>query len=101
MVASRRLMHSRVEREVDRFLNALYQVGEEIRRTRRLVELEHGPDLARIFDVQLAMLEDEQIKDQTVTRIRQELSPAESAFSSTMAGHKRTFELLNLLMVRA
>ena len=101
MVASRRLMHSRVEREVDRFLNALYQVGEEIRRTRRLVELEHGPDLARIFDVQLAMLEDEQIKDQTVTRIRQELSPAESAFSSTMAGHKRTFEKIENEYLRA
>ena len=94
-------MHSRVEREVDRFLNALYQVGEEIRRTRRLVELEHGPDLARIFDVQLAMLEDKQIKDQTVTRIRQELSPAESAFSSTMAVHKRTFEKIENEYLRA
>ena len=94
-------MHSRVEREVDRFLNALYQVGEEIRRTRRLVELEHGPDLARIFDVQLAMLEDEQIRDQTVTRIRQELSPAESAFSSTMAVHKRTFEKIENEYLRA
>lgn len=101
MVARRRLMHSRVEREVDRFLNALYQVGEEIRRTRRLVELEHGPDLARIFDVQLAMLEDKQIKDQTVTRIRQELSPAESAFSSTMAVHKRTFEKIENEYLRA
>jgi phosphotransferase system enzyme I (PtsI) len=101
MVARRRLMHSRVEREVDRFLNALYQVGEEIRRTRRLVELEHGPDLARIFDVQLAMLEDEQIRDQTVTRIRQELSPAESAFSSTMAVHKRTFEKIENEYLRA
>ena len=94
-------MPSRVEREVDRFLNALYQVGEEIRRTRRLVELEHGPDLARIFDVQLAMLEDEQIRDQTVTRIRQELSPAESAFSSTMAVHKRTFEKIENEYLRA
>ena len=94
-------MHSRVEREVDRFLNALYQVGEEIRRTRRLVELEHGPGLARIFDVQLAMLEDEQIRDQTVTRIRQELSPAESAFSSTMAVHKRTFEKIENEYLRA
>ena len=94
-------MHSRVEREVDRFLNALYQVGEQIRRTRRLVELEHGPDLARIFDVQLAMLEDEQIRDQTVTRIRQELSPAESAFSSTMAGHKQTFEKIENEYLRA
>ena len=101
MVARRRLMHSRVEREVDRFLNALYQVGEQIRRTRRLVELEHGPDLARIFDVQLAMLEDKQIKDQTVTRIRQELSPAESAFSSTMAGHKQTFEKIENEYLRA
>ena len=49
VVTKRRLTHSRIEAEVERFLNALYQVGEEIRRTRRLVELEHGPNLAQIF----------------------------------------------------
>jgi phosphotransferase system enzyme I (PtsI) len=100
VAARRRLMHSRVEMEVDRFLNSLYQVGEEIRRTRRLVELEHGPELARIFDVQLAMLADEKVKDQTVTRIRQELCPAETAFANTMEGHKRAFEENEYLRAR-
>lgn len=101
VVARRRLMHARVEAEVERFLNALYQVGEEIRRTRRLVELEHGPDLAQIFDAQLAMLEDQQVKDKTVTRIRQELCPVETAFSATMAGYKRMFEEIENEYLRA
>ena len=101
VVTRRRLTHSRIEAEVDRFLNALHQVGEEIRRTRRLVEMEHGPDLAQIFDAQLAMLEDAQVKDQTVARVRQQLCPAETAFTATMERLKRAFEGIENEYLRA
>ena len=57
-ISERKIPASRVEAEVDRFRNTLRQAGDEIRRTRRMVEMEHGTELAQIFDAQLLMLED-------------------------------------------
>ena len=90
-VSTRRISSSRVEPEVQRFLNAVRAVGDEIRRTRRMVEMEHGPDLAQIFDAQLAMLEDSQVKNKTVTCIRETQCTAERALTMTMARLKDAF----------
>ena len=90
-VSTRRISASRVEPEVQRFLNAVRAVGDEIRRTRRMVEMEHGPDLAQIFDAQLAMLEDSQVKNKTVTCIRETQCTAERALTMTMARLKDAF----------
>ena len=90
-VSTRRISASRVEPEVQRFLNAVRAVGDEIRRTRRMVEMEHGPDLAQIFDAQLAMLEDSQVKNKTVAYIRESQCTAERALTVTMAHLKDAF----------
>ena len=58
-VWGRRISAVRVEGEVQRFLNAVRAVGDEIRRTRRMVEMEHGPDLAQIFDAHLHCMHDD------------------------------------------
>lgn len=90
-ISRRRIPRNKVEAETERFLNCLVLVGEEIRRTRRIVELEHGAELAQIFEAQLAMLQDDQVKGQTVKNIQTDLVTAEQAFLETMERLKEMF----------
>lgn len=90
-IARRRISRFKVEAETERFLNCLVHVAEEIRRTRRIVELEHGAELAQIFEAQLAMLQDDQVKGRTVTTIRADRVSAEHAFSQAMERLKEMF----------
>ena len=91
VVRRKRIAQQAIEIEVERFLNTLHLVGEEIHRTRRLVEQEHSPDLAQIFVAQLAMVEDVEVKKQTVQWIRERRYSAERAFSLTLQQTKRMF----------
>ena len=91
IVGRKRINRTQVDKEVERFLNILHVAGEEIRRVRRVVSLEQGEDLARIFDAQLAMLEDVQIIDQTQKWIREKYYSAEYAFSVTIQQTKKMF----------
>ena len=91
IVTRKRVSRSQVSKEVDRFLDILHVAGEEIRRVRRMVSLEQGEELARIFDAQLAMLEDVQIIEQTEKWIREKSYSAEYAFSVTLQQTKKMF----------
>ena len=91
-VVRRRVAPHLADSETDRFLNGLQMAADEVRRTRHLVEIEHGDDLAQIFDAQLAMLEDEQVKDRTVEIIRREHLAAEPAFVQNMRSLQAAFE---------
>ena len=89
IVTRKRVSRSQVNNEVERFLDILHAAGEEIRRVRRVVSLEQGEELARIFDAQLAMLEDVQIIEQTEKWIREKYYSAEYAFSVTLQQTKK------------
>jgi phosphotransferase system enzyme I (PtsI) len=91
-IPRRRIGADQVEGEVERFLNTLHQVGEEIRRTQRLVEMEHGAELALIFEAQLFMLEDPEVKKQTLALIRERQCAADRAFSITLKQARKMFE---------
>ena len=91
-IPKRKVSAHQVEAEAERFLNTLHQVGEEIRRTQRLVEMEHGAELAMIFEAQLFMLEDPEIKKQTLALIREHQCTADRAFSVTLKQAKKMFE---------
>lgn len=91
-VVRRRVASHQAAGEADRFLSALQMVSDEIRRTRHLVEVEHGDDLAQIFDAQLAMLEDEQVKDRTIEIIHSDHLAAEPAFVQNMRSLRAVFE---------
>ena len=91
IVTRKRVSRSQVNNEVERFLDILHAAGEEIRRVRRVVSLEQGEELARIFDAQLAMLEDVQIIEQTEKWIREKYYSAEYAFSVTLQQTKKMF----------
>ena len=91
-VPRRRISAYQVEAETERFLQTLHQVSEEVLRTRRLVEIEQGADLARIFEAQLAMVQDVEVKERTLARIREKRYSAERAFSATLQDMKKAFD---------
>lgn len=91
-VSRRRVNRDRVAQEIHRFHTALLTVAEEIRRTKHLVEVEHGPDLAQIFEAQLAMLDDVQVKDNTIDLIRRKLLAAEPAFVEALRPFQAAFD---------
>jgi phosphotransferase system enzyme I (PtsI) len=91
----RRVSAGRVDEEVERFHAALSAVSEDMKRTRQRVEHEHGADLAMIFEAQLAMLDDVQMKQGTVDRIRDKQQSSESAFSETMGELRAAFEQID------
>ena len=97
----KRVAAHRVEAEVGRFRAALEAVAGDMRRTRQRVEHEHGTDLALIFDAQLAMLEDVQVRDATIERIRSAKRSAEDAFAATMGALRREFEKIDNEYLRA
>ena len=68
---------------------------------RQRVEHEHGADLAMIFDAQLIMLQDVQVRDATIEAIRSLQRSAEDAFSATMGGLRREFEKIENEYLRA
>ena len=91
VISRRRISASQVDAEIERFLNTLHMAGDDIRRIRRMVASEQGEELAQIFDAQLAMIEDVQIKEQTQQWIREKLYSAERAFSVTLQQMKKMF----------
>ena len=91
-IGRRRIAPDQVETEIERFLQSLHLAGEEIRRTQHLVETEQGSDLAQIFEAQLSMLNDVEVKKQTLALIRQKHYTAERAFSVTLQQMKKMFE---------
>jgi len=91
VITRRRLADHQVSGEVERFLNTLHQARDEIRRIRRLVASEHGKELAQIFDAQLAMLDDPDIKEQTEALVRGKYYSAERAYSETLTKVKESF----------
>ncbi len=90
-IRQRPIAPHQVEAEAERFLATLHQAGEELRRTRRLVAGEHGEELAQIFDAQLAMLADVEMKDRTLQCIRQYHCSAERAFQRALEEMKSGF----------
>ncbi|MFA6110930.1 MAG: phosphoenolpyruvate--protein phosphotransferase [Candidatus Latescibacterota bacterium] len=94
LVGRRRVTPDQVEDEVERFLKGIHLAAEGIRRTRRLVAADQGEELAQIFDVQLAMLDDVAVKDATLSLIREELYSAERAYAQTLEKLKEGFSLI-------
>jgi phosphotransferase system enzyme I (PtsI) len=100
-VPQRRVASARVEAERTRFTDALVSVAESVRRTRDRVDIEHGPDLAQIFEAQLAMLADVEVRDRTLDIISERLWTAERAFAEIMAGLCAKFEQIDNEYLRA
>lgn len=83
-----------IEEEVQRFREALAWARERIEEIKARAEHVLGPVEARIFDPQILMLDDAEIKDGTITYIRENHLTAPRAFEWRM------LELQNLLSRR-
>jgi len=100
-IPQRRVSSARVHAERARFTDALVSVAESVGRTRDRVDIEHGPDLAQIFEAQLAMLADVEVRDHTLDIISERLWTAERAFAEIMAGLCAKFEQIDNEYLRA
>jgi len=79
-VEQERIADDAVEEEVDKFTRAVEQTKDELRNIRRRVAKNLGEERARIFDVQLLMLDDVMAFDETVEAIRSRKINAEFLF---------------------
>ena len=100
-IPQRRVSSARVHAERARFTDALVSVAASVGRTRDRVDIEHGPDLAQIFEAQLAMLADVEVRDRTLDIISERLWTAERAFAEIMAGLCAKFEQIDNDYLRA
>lgn len=100
-IPQRRVSSARVHAERARFTDALVSVAESVGRTRDRVDIEHGPDLAQIFEAQLAMLADVEVRDRTLDIVSERLWTAERAFAEIMAGLCAKFEQIDNEYLRA
>lgn len=79
-IEERRVPPSRVEEEIERFRAALARAREELLAIREATRRDLDEDSARIFDVQLMVLEDPLAVGRTETAIREEGKNAEFLF---------------------
>ena len=80
LVVERRIPPEQVETEVSRFLRALELARAELHDLREATRRDLDEETARIFDVQIMVLEDPMAVDRTVEAIREEKKNAEFLF---------------------
>lgn len=89
------LSEADVEREVDRFREAVLRSREEIHRLRERVGEEIGDDIAGIFDAQALFLSDNAFLDRVFQRIREERVNAEWALDEAAAELQVRFDAID------
>ena len=90
----RRIADAEVEAEADRFMDALGEVGRDLKKLCVQVEEKLGADHAQIFDAHLLILEDPALRDPTLQQIREENVNAEYAFWRTLQPLRRQFDTI-------
>jgi phosphotransferase system enzyme I (PtsI) len=89
------LAEGEVEREVERFHQAVEDAIEELRRESGRVEEELGDQLAGIFDAQALLLSDRAFLDRVAEHIRNERVNAEWALQESVADIQARFEAID------
>ncbi|MFH1278672.1 MAG: phosphoenolpyruvate--protein phosphotransferase [Candidatus Eisenbacteria bacterium] len=74
-----------IEGEEKRFLRALENTGDEIRKIRTRYRSVIGEELVRVFDAQILILEDETVVQGTLDRIHKENRSAAAAFQAIIS----------------
>lgn len=76
----------RVEAEIDRFRTAVDEAMNDLTRLQRRIAVDFDQDILKIFRAHQAVLEDPEVVDVTIVRIRRELTNAEYVFDDVMRG---------------
>ena len=85
--------------EIERLRHALVRAKDRLHQVRARAERNAGPEEARIFDVQISILEDDSLTLDVEQRIRENLG-AEHAFDQVMSERLRFFERHGSAMMR-
>ncbi len=76
----------RVEAEISRFRTAVDEAMNDLTRLQRRIAVDFDQDIVKIFRAHQAVLEDPEVVDVTIVRIRRELTNAEYIFDDVMRG---------------
>lgn len=98
-VRHRIIADDEIEAELERFDRALAEAAERLRQVRARAERRAGAEEAAIFDVQLTILEDVELREAVRSYIRQNLG-AEKAFDLVMLEWRQSFARHALPMLR-
>lgn len=85
-IHERTVPEEEVDKEVERFQRAIATALEDVIALQRRIAIEMGEDTGHIFRAHQAVLEDPEVIDVTVVRIRRERRNAESIFNDVMQG---------------
>ncbi len=75
-----------VEAEIQRFRSAVDEALDDLTRLQRRIAVDFDQDVGKIFRAHQAVLEDPEVVDVTIVRIRRELTNAEYIFDDVMRG---------------
>jgi len=98
-VRHRIIADGEIASEVERFRKALLDAGERLRNVRARAEKRAGPEEAAIFDVQITILQDPELRDAVESYIRQNLC-AEKSFDLVMLEWRQNFARHSMPMMR-
>ncbi len=98
-VRHRFILDSEIEGEIERLHDAVDRAKERLRHVRSRAERHAGPEEAAIFDVQIGMLDDAELRSGVEDLIRQHLG-AEKAFDIVMLEWRQRFARHTMPMVR-
>src|SRR5690606_15061543 len=98
-VRHRIISDEEIDDELERFDQSLRDAADRLRQVRERAERRAGPEEAAIFDVQLTILEDVELRDAVRSYVRQNLG-AEKAFDLVMLEWRQNFARHALPMVR-
>jgi len=81
-----------VQDEIEKFLTALERTREELQGFRNLAAQRLGEKDAAIFEVHQMLLQDEAVRDEIITRIREEKKNADHIVAETIAKYEAIFD---------
>ena len=94
VVPPRGILEKEVPIEIARFEEALIRTREEIADLKKKIEEELGGQHAQIFDAHLLVLEDTDLREEVIKRIKNEKQSAEYVFSDVLKKYIRAFSTM-------
>lgn len=86
VIHQRTIPDSRIDAEVERFKSAVVEALEDLTKLQQRIAIEIDEEILKIFRSHQAVLEDPEVVDVTIVRIRREKSNAEYIFDDVMRG---------------
>jgi len=100
VIHQRTIPDSRIDAEVERFKSAVVEALEDLTKLQQRIAIEIDEEILKIFRSHQAVLEDPEVVDVTIVRIRREKSNAEYIFDDVMRGWISNYSSLENLFFR-